>query len=367
MSRIPIQFFITKVHSLCNINCTYCYEYNQGNTGWKLKPKHMSLETFEKLCHRIAEHKTGDEPFISFHGGEPLMRTPEFFDAAMTRAREILPTVRFGMQTNGTLLNEDFIAVFRKHGLHAGISLDGPKLMHDRYRVDHQGRGTFDRVMQGITLMQANRDVWGGILCVINQEVDPIKLINFFAELSPTALDLLEPDGTWEKLPPGKSAPESCEYGEWLARAFDCWLDRHPDMIIRRFEEIIEHCYGGHGSTEYFGVEAANLITVATDGSYEAVDQIKTAYDGAENLDLNIFDHSLDAVLEHPSVNARMIGVEALDDNCLACEHLYTCGGGYYPHRHSEEGGFRNPTIYCADYKLLFRHIRDAVERKVSA
>ncbi|MDB2533992.1 radical SAM protein [Porticoccaceae bacterium] len=355
----PIQFIITKVHSLCNINCSYCYEYNMGNTGWKTKPKNMSLETFEVLCQRVAEHNTGDEPFISFHGGEPLIRSPRFFDDAMTLARQYIPTAKFGLQTNAMLLNQDFIDVFRKHGVRAGTSLDGPKLVNDAQRIDHKGRGTFDRVMKGVNLMRDNPDVWGGILGVIDVASDPTEILDFYAELNPPALDLLEPDGNWNKLPPGKAVTGSTEYGEWLTTAYDHWYRKHPTLQIRRFEEVMEHCLGGPGTTEYFGVEPKGLVTVATDGAFEAVDQIKSAFDGAEYTGLDVFTHTLDDVVAHESTQARITGMDALASECVVCEHVLECGGGYFPHRYSEKTGYRTPSIYCADYKVLFTHIKN--------
>ena len=329
-----------------------------GNTGWKAKPKNMTMETFETLCQRVAEHNTGDEPFISFHGGEPLIRPPEFFDEAMTLAKRYIPTARFGLQTNAILLNQEFINVFRKHGVRAGTSLDGPKLINDARRIDHKGRGTFDRVMKGIELMRENPDVWGGILGVIDVESDPSELLDFYAELAPPALDLLEPDGNWSKLPPGKSDIHSTEYGDWLIAAYEHWFNQQPNLLIRRFEEIMEHCLGGPGTTEYFGVEPKGLVTVATDGAFEAVDQIKSAFDGAEYTGLDIFNHTLDDVVAHDSTQARMTGMDALASECVSCEHVLECGGGYFPHRYSEKTGYRTPSIYCADYKALFSHVK---------
>lgn len=329
-----------------------------GNTGWKTKPKNMTLETFEALCKRLAEHNTGDEPFISFHGGEPLIRSPEFFDEAMALAKRYIPTVRFGLQTNAILLNQEFIDVFRKHGLRAGTSIDGPKLVNDARRIDHKGRGTFDRVMKGIDLMRENPDVWGGILGVIDVESDPSELLDFYAQLNPPALDLLEPDGNWGKLPPGKSETHSTEYGDWLVAAYEYWFYKHPNLPIRRFEEIMEHCLGGPGTTEYFGVEPVGLVTVATDGAFEAVDQIKSAFDGAEYTGLNVFNHTLDDVVAHGSTQARITGMDALASDCVGCEHLLECGGGYFPHRYSDNTGYRTASIYCADYKVLFAHVK---------
>lgn len=373
MEFFPITDFTVKVHSRCNLNCDYCYEYNQGNSGWTRKPKFMSMPVFRRLCERIAEHFAANDqigkPFISFHGGEPLMRPPEFFDEAMTLAREIIPKVLFGLQTNGTLLQPEFVDVFLKHGLRAGVSLDGPEVINDRHRVDHQGRGSFQRLMRGLEHLRRarGRDAWGGLLSVIDVETDPIEQIEFFAGLDPPQIDLLEPDGNWEKLPPGKRSPESTEFADWLIRAFDHWFEHRSNLRLRRFDEILEQMLGGIGSVEYFGVEPVSLITVATDGAYEAVDQIKSAFDGAEVLGLNVHEHSLDEVVRHPKVQERLTGVAALSEKCRQCRYKLPCGGGYYPHRYSKANGFMNPTIYCADYLRLFDHISVRLQEELVA
>ncbi len=369
MHVIPITFFIVKVHSRCNLNCDYCYEYNLGNSGWKTKPKTMSIATFRRLCERIAEHCISDETFISFHGGEPLMRSSQFFDEAMTIARSLIPNVKFGMQSNGTLLKKDYIDVFLKHGLRVGISLDGNELINDRHRFDHEDNGSFQRVMKGLEYLRCNsgRKAWGGILAVLDVNSNPKEQIDFFAEFDAPGIDILESDGNWEKLPPGKNSPESTEVGSWFIEAFDYWFKYQSDLPIRRFDEIIEHILGGSGSTEYFGVEPVNLITIATDGAYEAVDQIKGAFDGAEVLNLNLYENPLAEVVLHPSVQERLVGLNALSDECLACRHRLTCGGGYYPHRYSNENGFKNPSIYCADYLILFDHISACLKDELAS
>ena len=329
----------------------------------------MSVPVFRRLCERIAEHSAAHEPFISFHGGEPLLRPPEFFDEAMTLAREIIPDVRFGMQTNGTLLNPEFVDVFLKHGLVGGVSLDGPEAIHDRHRLDHKGQGSFKQVMQGLEYFRHSpgREAWGGLLSVIDIDTDPVEQIEFFANLDPPGFDLLEPDGNWEKLPPGKRSPESTEYADWLIRAFDHWFDYRSNFRLRRFEEIIAHMCGGRGTVEYFGVEPADLITVATDGAYEAVDHMKSAFDGAEDLGLNVHEHSLDEVVRHPKVQVRFNGFASLANQCRQCRHRLSCGGGYYPHRYRLANGFRNPSIYCADYLRLFDHISDRLQEELAA
>ena len=110
----------------------------------------MDMEVFRLLCERISEHCLAhniSDPFISFHGGEPLLRTPEFFDESMKLAREMIPGIRFGMQTNATLLKPKHVEVFLKYDLRAGVSIDGPKEVNDEHRFDFKGEGSHDRTV----------------------------------------------------------------------------------------------------------------------------------------------------------------------------------------------------------------------------
>jgi uncharacterized protein len=355
--------------------CDYCYEYNSGNTSWKRKPREMSWEVYEQTLVRVREHsiKHGlDHQFFSFHGGEPLLRGIEFFRQAVARAKEVMrPEIEigFGTQTNATLMTADFAQAFADLQIGVGVSIDGPRNVHNRYRVYSNGDPSFDDTMRGIShlLEGPGRRAFGGILAVINVAEDPVEIFDFLAQFNPPQLDFLEPHGTWDRLPMGKSTPDDTVYGDWLIKLFDYWFSGHrSDVPIRKFEEIIEHLYGGRGQVESFGLEPVNLVTVATDGAIEAVDCVKASCPDAEVLGLNIFDHSFDDVLEHPSVRARQIGELALADRCLNCEHVSICGGGYYPHRYSRETAFTNPTIFCTDYCKLIDHISHRVGEAIN-
>jgi len=362
----PLASFLIKVHSRCNLMCDYCYEYNSGNTSWKRKPREMSWEVYEQTLFRVREHSLKhniQRQFFSFHGGEPLLRGVDFFRRAVDRARAVLrPEIEigFGTQTNGTLLTADFALAFADLRIGVGVSLDGPRHVHDRYRVYSNGDPSFDIAMRGIShlLTDPGRRAFGGILAVINVAEDPVGIFEFLASLDPPQIDFLEPHGTWDRLPNGKQTADDTSYGDWLIMLFDHWFSGHHSGIpIRKFEEIIEHLYGGRGDVESFGLEPVNLVTIATDGAVEAVDCVKAACPDAEVLGLNVFDHSFDDVLEHPSIRARQIGERALADKCLQCEHKLVCGGGYFPHRYTRASGFRNPTVFCADYRKLIGHI----------
>ena len=108
---------------------------------------------------------------------------------------------------------------------------------------------------------------------------------------------------------------------------------------------------GGNGRVEYFVTAPVNLITIATDGDYEAVDQIKSAYDGAEKLNLNVYTHSLYDARKSKLIKERLETEKALSSICKKCKYKISCGGGYFPHRYNVNNNYNNPSIYCEDYK----------------
>lgn len=373
----PLSSFLIKVHSRCNLMCDYCYEYNCGNTSWRQKPREMSWEVYAKAVDRIVEHAARHSVpsvFFSFHGGEPLLRTPDFYRQAVDHARREFGRhqieIGFGMQSNATLLNAEMARTLEELNIGIGVSLDGPEDAHNQFRVYSNGLPSYADARAGLEhlLTPEGRKIWGGFLTVINVERDPCEIFDHLASFLPLSTDFLEPHGAWNKLPSGKDTPEDTRYGDWLIRLFDHWFHSDSAAIpIRKFDEIIEHLCGGHGSLESFGLEPVDLITIATDGAYETVDCIKAAYPAAEHLGLNVFEHSLDQVLAHPMISMRQIGLDALPEICRQCDLVHVCGGGYFAHRYSPENGFRNPSIYCADLQKLIRHIQKRVREAVGA
>jgi uncharacterized protein len=325
------------------------------------------MAVFRQLCYRIKDHALQHQlncVDLALHGGEPLLRKPEFFAQAITTAKEIFSDcceVNIGVQTNATLLTDEHLELFLQHGIRIGVSLDGTAEINDKYRIYKNGKGSYNQAITGINKLNSPRfkPIFAGILTVIDVTAPPLEIFRHLESFQPPTLDFLEHDGHWQRLPNGKSSASSTEYADWLIAIFDQWFAASQQIRIRRFEEIIEHLLGGHGEMEYFGLEPVTLLVVATDGSYESVDVIKSVKDGIEYTGLNVFDHPIDDVFDVGLIKLRQLGMEALSQQCHQCEFVHSCGGGYFPHRYSETAGFKNPSIYCADYIKLFGHIRE--------
>lgn len=361
----PFDTFLFKIASRCNLACPYCYVYELRDQGWRSQPKFMAESTHVAALDRIRDHVTAHSLTsitVVFHGGEPLLVGPHGLNDLAARTRDRLgdaTEVRLGLQTNGTLFDESFLEVAIRQQIRVGLSVDGPPHHHDRFRFHHDGRGSSDLVERSARLLRENPEVFGGVLCVVNLEIDPSEVWDYVSDLRPRSIDLLLPLATHDHPPSGVSSlKEAVRYGEWLVRFLELWYrsgDDRPD--VRYFSSIMRLLLSRSSLVESIGGGLVTLIVIESNGDLEAVDSLKTCYHGAASTGLNVFEHSLDDALTVPAIMSRQMGSSALCSTCRACQFLNVCGGGYQPHRYSTSRGFQNPSIYCEGLQLLIGRI----------
>ncbi|HEY1693396.1 MAG TPA: FxsB family cyclophane-forming radical SAM/SPASM peptide maturase [Polyangiaceae bacterium] len=371
----PIHSFIVKVGSRCNLNCSYCYVYNRADSNWKTQPKLMSQETMHRLAIRIREHcqehgRTSTS--ISLHGGEPLMgglnHLRSFVQTFEDTFRQTGIRVGFGMQTNGLLLSEEILDFCLAHGVRFGISLDGPPRINDIHRRDLLGRGTSARLEDRLRVATSERysKIAAGFLIVSNVTQDPVSILDYAASWHPPGVDFLLPHDNHDRLPPGKAAFQSTEYGEWLVRLYDHWMSRHSGIRIRLFTSLLRLLFNGRSQVETVGLTPADFIVVETNGDVEALDALKSTFHGATKLGFNVFEHSFDEVASHVGYVSRTLGAASLCATCQSCSMVSVCGGGYIPTRYAQSNGFDNPSVYCHDLQRIIRHMSSTVKRQLT-
>ena len=363
---IPIREYVIKLSSRCNLSCDYCYIYTKADHSWSSRPALVQRETVEATSARISQHaqKHGLRTIrIVLHGGEPLLAGVSLISDAVTLIREHLSPkigVDLRLQTNGTLLDAALLDIMRALDIRIGVSLDGGSVHHDRHRKYADGRGSYKSVAHALRLLNlpAYRDLFAGLLCTVDLKNDPLDVYQTLLAFAPPQLDLLLPHGTWSSVPPQRTANPDTPYADWLSAVFDNWYsDPHQQTGIRLFEEIIQLLLGGRSRSDQVGISPADYLIVDTDGTLQLTDSLKTAYAGAPEIGLNVFEHAIDEALLHPSVIARQIGLSALADECRNCNIVAVCGGGHYAHRYRPGAGFKNPSVFCADLDKLIGHI----------
>ena len=358
----PFRQFILKVHSRCNLSCSYCYVYEMADQAWRDLPRRMSPVVVSSAVQRIAEHAASHNlPSVEIilHGGEPLLAGTDWLASLIASLRARVPArVNVAVQTNGTLLDRPMLDMLRQVGVRIGVSLDGDAEATGLHRRYPSGRNSFDAVAEGLRLLGSPefRDCYGGILCTVDVGNDPVATYESLLEFSPPALDLLLPHANWDCPPPGTG------YADWLISVFERWYSApRQETRIRVFSELIQLVLGQPGGFEGLGLLPGTVVVVDTDGSIKQLDSLSSAYPGAADTGLHVTSSSFDDALDHPTTVARQIGAEALSAQCRDCEVMTSCGGGLYPHRYRRGAGFRNPSVYCDDLLRLITHVRDRV------
>lgn len=150
---------VLKTVERCNLNCSYCYFFNGLDNSYAAKPKFISTQTIDNIVNFINQGiiELGiEEISIVLHGGEPLMQPKHDFIYMIEAFQKISASLSFVVQTNATLVTHKWTDLFKLYGVHVGVSIDGPENINDKYRVDHQGNGSYSRVLNGIKLLQDN-------------------------------------------------------------------------------------------------------------------------------------------------------------------------------------------------------------------
>tara|TARA_B110000285_G_scaffold168628_1_gene188640 strand:+ start:1857 stop:2999 length:1143 start_codon:yes stop_codon:yes gene_type:complete len=361
----PIIELVVKIASRCNLNCTYCYEYNQGDDSWKKASKFMSIETAIQLGKRIQEHISEHklkEYNIGLHGGEPLLMSPKKIDELTSCIKnQIDPNINlfFGMQTNGALITKEHIKILKTHNICISVSLDGLKKTNDKFRVDLKGRSSWDRVITGINLLLSEApELFKGVLSVIDIDADPLETFDFLASFD-VDIDFLLPLHTFDK-PPYYPNNKKNAYGEWYFEIYKAWINgRNSHIDVRFIKNIVVQLMGGSAIYEVMTSSPIGLLTISTDGGIEGVDCLKVTGRGTQITGLNIFENSLTDSLSNELVKLRQSGISDLHNKCKSCKYLYGCAGGYFPNRYSDKDGFNNPSVYCDDLFWLLSSIEN--------
>jgi uncharacterized protein len=357
--------FILKVAGRCNLNCSYCYMYKLFDQTWTRQPTAMSPMVWQAAARKIHDHlqaALAPEVTIVLHGGEPLLLGKKaMFQLLAELNRALDPATMpaaYYLQTNGTLLDQEWIDICYQFGVEIGISLDGDQATHDRRRVDYLGRGTYERVQRAVQLLQSTergRDVFGGVLAVIDLESDPVALLHHVLELGIHSIDFLPPDSNHVQYPAGKARFEDTSYGDWLIALFDEYMRLgDPRFSIRTFSELIQSIQNDR--TGDASSPAGTAIVVETNGGIHAMDTWKVSAE--TDLGLNIFEHTFADAIDKELIQLQTAGMDRLCQTCQACPVVQICRGGQQAHRFSQERGFDNPSVYCADWYKLIQHIK---------
>jgi len=360
---IEINAIVVKIASRCNLNCDYCYMYQHVDQSYKKQPRFMSEDNVLDLAKQIRAYTEQSGlgcMRVCLHGGEPLIAGFERIEKFLSTLKNLLAEkVSFSIQTNGVLLKKNFLDLFRKYDVKVSLSLDGPKKANDKHRLNHKGQSTYEKVEQALNLLTDEyKDIFVGIISVIDPTNNPEEIIDFFASINPPSHDLLLPDATHLVPPPGKTSNPNL-YVDWMCRALTHWYTHHPYLQLRTFSNLCDGVLGNNPESELFGNGSISYIVVETDGSYHYGDMLKAAYEGASHTGLFVNSSTLMEVTQSPAIQKfqSFLVQQNKCETCLKCPEYKICGSGQIIHRYGPKG-FNNPSVYCEEMFAMIRRAR---------
>lgn len=369
-----VDTVLLKVASRCNLDCSYCYVYHMGDDAWRGLPKRMAVDTQTAVAARLRELRDEQgRPFsIVLHGGEPLLLGVQGLGRLLSSLRGALGfDCGISIQTNGVLLDREILDVCADERVSLSVSLDGPADVHDRFRVDRAGRPSHARVVAGIAALKAHRSseaLFSGVLAVVDPTTCPDEIYDYFRQFGVPSVDFLYRDGNHSSLPYGKASAASTEYGRWISRILDRYVEDPAPFRIRMLDDMMKLALGGVGVKEGVGLTDYGILVIDTDGSVKKNDTLKSSPLGdGFSTEWNVHRHPLSVIASSDEFRAYHRAQRPSSPTCAGCSHLRICGGGMLTHRFSEASGYDNPTVFCADQTMLINRIHDHVGRHTRA
>lgn len=363
------QVFIKPAGPLCNLNCSYCYYLDKVNIFEEGRIKPMDSGLLEIFVRQLIEATT--EPVIKFswHGGEPLLAGIDFYRKAVLLQKKLCSpgkTVLNGIQTNGTLLNEEWCRFLATEKFLVGISLDGPELLHDQFRRSKDGRGTFRKVMSGFDQLVMH-GAEPEILCVVNafNSKYPLEVYDFFRQLGVTYisfLPLVERTGTINQV--SSRTVGAAAFGDFLCTIFDEWLSHDTGKIrIQIFEEALRTAFHQEHTLCVFKPVCGGVPVVEHNGDYYSCDHFVTGGYYSGNIKNSSIAQMLDGEMQKQFGRNKCY----LPLFCKNCEVLNMCNGECPKNRFvMTPEGEPGLNYLCEGYRKFFNHCRPFIETLIN-
>jgi uncharacterized protein len=342
---------------LCNLECAYCF-YKRVSCIYPEKKPLMELETARTLVRKTLQLGCRENIF-SWQGGEPTLMGIDFYRHVVEFQKQYATpgqVIGNSLQTNGTLIDEAWADFFAENHFFIGLSLDGPKDLHDHYRRTSSGKGTYEKVMQAVAFLKRH-NVQFNILTLLTDAnvLKPTELYRFFRKHGLPHLQFIpchEIDpATGEELPFSISSEQ---LGTFYCKLFDLWLeDGFSDVSIRSFEDILIYYIDGVHVTCNWLEQCSSYLVIEHNGDVYPCDFFVYPEWKLGNIRKDPFQ-TIAANLrwqEFMTMKAR------LSRSCRDCRWLLFCHGDCPKFRTSDQGGLAGVSAFCSARRMLFEHM----------
>ena len=369
----------------CNLDCTYCF-FLSKEMLYPSSRFRMADELLETYIKQLLESHRVPEVAISWQGGEPTLMGVDFYRRSIEyveKHKRPDQIVSYTMQTNGTLLDDEWCAFFKEHNFLIGLSVDGPREIHNTYRRDKGGRGSFDRVMRGYEYLRAH-GVDTNILCTVHAANGdhPLEVYRFFRdELGAHFIQFIPivERATAETLPPANKgwgqdgvreralytqeghmvthrSIKPKQYGNYLIEIFEEWARRDVGSVyVQLFDVSLANWVGAPAGICVYQETCGQALALEHNGDLYSCDHfVEPNY-----LLGNIQDtHMVELVASERQRKFGQDKRDTLPGYCLQCEVRFACHGGCPRNRFLKTPqGEPGLNYLCAGYKLFYHHV----------
>jgi len=372
---------------ICNLDCTYCYYLEKETLYPKGENFKMNPDVLENYIRQYIESQNTREVTFAWQGGEPtLLGLPYFkkiieLERKYSNGRQINNT----LQTNGTLLTDDWCQFFRENHFLIGLSLDGPQRLHDTYRLDKGQKPTFERVMHGLSLLKKHQVEFNTLTVVsASNAKHPIEVYDFLRQIGsgyiqfiplverlpapgmPLSLDFAEPPEPGQsESPVTRWSVPSEAYGDFLVQIFNAWVKRDVGKVFVQMFDVSLGIWSGHGpGLCLFLKDCGEGLALEHNGDLFSCDHF--VYPKFKLG--NIMNESIAAMVN--SQTQKKFGESkssTLPKFCRECDVRFACHGECPKHRFIKTPYGEDGLNYlCAGYKKFFRHV-DPYMKQMSA
>lgn len=363
--QIPnFHLLVKPTGAVCNQNCYYCF-YHTKESIYPGSRFHMSEELLKVYIKQLIEaHKTR-EVALSWQGGEPTIMGLDFFRKTVHYAEKYKKTGQkmiYTLQTNGTLLDNEWCKFLKEHNFLIGLSIDGPQEIHDVYRVDKNGNGTFQRVMQAWELLKKH-DVDVNIMCAVHagNELRGLEVYRFFRDtLGATFIQFIPIVEAAESPTPNRTSTlnpsvSMMRFGKFLIEIFDEWFGKDNGRIfVQAFDVALGNWIGQHTLCAHAPTCGRSLV-LEHNGDMYSCDHFVDKKHFLGNI---MNTPMIDLIASDQQFKFGKDKLDRLPQYCRKCDVFPLCYGGCPKDRiirtPEDEPGLN---YLCAGYKAFFEHI----------
>jgi uncharacterized protein len=354
-SDTRIQTIVLQPTPFCNIYCKYCYLQQRNDTS------KMSLETVQASFEKVFDSPfAGDQITVIWHAGEPLVMPVSYYEAAFRLIEKLRPAsvqIRHSFQTNGTLLTKEWCDLIRRWHVGVGVSIDGPRHMHDANRVTREGKGTFERAIRGARLLKQEGIPFHVISVLSKEGLERAEELHaFYLEegIEDVCFNVEESEGTHvSELMTLSQDSMQAKFHTFLHRFWAISRAQPGIRFIREIDGLIPRIFRPDApSFSNEQVSPMAMLNIDCDGNVSSFSPELLGYKNERYNNFivgNVHQHTLQQMLESTAMKAMANDIQAGVDACRSeCGYFSLCGGGAPVNKLSENGSFNSTkTSFC--------------------